>query len=181
MANKKWTEHHFSKALKDQRDGRNLSQDQLAKLLAEKDIHMHWTTIAKIEKGERSVRIDEAAAIADIFDMSVDALLGRKPSAQRDLDDALSALVDAVFTSRNEVRRVSKTIQGRLHDIPPDYVGNDNLAELVRGLSKHLDAADGVLGELVDHHFAYTKQRVAKSVARQLKSAAPRTGKRPQK
>ena len=92
MANKKWTEHHFSKALKDQRDGRNLSQDQLAKLLAEKDIHMHWTTIAKIEKGERSVRIDEAAAIADIFDMSVDTLLGRKPSAQRDLDDALSAL-----------------------------------------------------------------------------------------
>jgi len=38
---------------------------------------MHWTTIAKIEKGERSVRIDEAAGIAELIETSVDALPGR--------------------------------------------------------------------------------------------------------
>ena len=39
--------------------------------------HIYSTTVAKIESGERAVRIDEAAALADLFDVSVDALLGR--------------------------------------------------------------------------------------------------------
>jgi hypothetical protein len=45
---------------------------------------MHWTTIAKIEKGERLVRIDEAAAIADLFETSVDVLLGRSATEGSD-------------------------------------------------------------------------------------------------
>ncbi len=46
---------------------------------------MHWTTVAKIEKGDRSVRIDEAAGIADLFDVSLDALMGRNVGSERDL------------------------------------------------------------------------------------------------
>ena len=44
---------------------------------------MHATTIAKIEAGSRSVRINEAVGIADLFEVSLDTLLGRKsgPSA----------------------------------------------------------------------------------------------------
>jgi transcriptional regulator with XRE-family HTH domain len=173
MANKKWAEHHFSKALKDQRDRREWSQAQLAKMLANKDIHMHWTTIAKIEKGERSVRIDEAAAIADLFDVSVDTLLGRKPTAQRDLRYALGALTDAVFTSRTELHRTSKTLQDRLDDIPREYEGYDSLARLVRGLSKHLDAANAVLDELIEPSIADIEQRAIEQVAKQLKRTRP--------
>ena len=56
-----------------------MDQRELADKLADKGINMHWTTIAKIEKGgERSVRIDEAAAFADVFGVSVDHLLGRR-------------------------------------------------------------------------------------------------------
>jgi hypothetical protein len=36
----------------------------MATMLSDKGIPMHWTTIAKIEKNDRSVRIDEAAGIA---------------------------------------------------------------------------------------------------------------------
>jgi hypothetical protein len=40
----------------------------MATMLSDKGIPMHWTTIAKIEKNDRSVRIDEAAGIADLDD-----------------------------------------------------------------------------------------------------------------
>jgi hypothetical protein len=39
---------------------------------------MHPTTVAKIEAGDRSVRINEAVGIADLFEVSLDSLLGRK-------------------------------------------------------------------------------------------------------
>ncbi len=39
---------------------------------------MYATTVAKIEAGERSVRIDEAAGIADLLEVPLDWLLGRQ-------------------------------------------------------------------------------------------------------
>ena len=37
---------------------------------------MHPTTIAKIEAGTRSVRINEAVGIAELFEISLDTLVG---------------------------------------------------------------------------------------------------------
>lgn len=52
----------------------------LAKLLHDKGLtHIVSSMIAKIETGQRSVRIDEAHALAELLDTSVDALLGRAP------------------------------------------------------------------------------------------------------
>ncbi len=85
MATKKWTEDYFRKQLKAERERRNWSQAEFAKMLSDRAIPMHWTTIAKIEKGDRSVRIDEAAGIAHLFDVSLDALMGRNVGSERDL------------------------------------------------------------------------------------------------
>ena len=49
----------------------------MAKLLKDKGFSTYTTTIHKIENGQRPVPLDEAAAIADLFDMSLDSLLGR--------------------------------------------------------------------------------------------------------
>ena len=54
---------------------------------------MSMPTIAKIEAGDRTVRIDEATAIADLFGLSLDALLGRK-GMEDDRSHALSVLAD---------------------------------------------------------------------------------------
>ena len=36
-------------------------------MFSDRGIPMDWTTIAKVEKNDRSVRIDEAAGISDLF------------------------------------------------------------------------------------------------------------------
>ena len=39
---------------------------------------MHHTTVAKIESGDREVKLDEAAAMADLFDLPLDSMMGRR-------------------------------------------------------------------------------------------------------
>jgi transcriptional regulator with XRE-family HTH domain len=146
MAKTKWIENHFSKALKDQRKGRNWSQSQLEKMLAEKGIHLHWTTIAKIEKGERSVRIDEAAAIADLFDTSVDALLGRQLPVDT-LTFALATLMSYVTDCQRQIREVQGTatdIAEQVNDLSEQFDDVPTLHDLqraARGLSVELKRA----------------------------------------
>jgi transcriptional regulator with XRE-family HTH domain len=91
MGRKERTKDYFRKRLKSERDRRGWSQADMAKMLSDKEIPMHPTTIAKIEAGDREVRIDEAAGIADLFGVSLDALLGRK-GMEDDQSHALSVL-----------------------------------------------------------------------------------------
>lgn len=147
MAKKKWIDDRFSDALKEQRKRRDWSQSQLEKMLAEKGIHLHWTTIAKIEKGERSVRIDEAAAIADLFDTSVDALLGRKRRDETSLTFALATLMGYVTDCQRQIRDVqgnAADIAEQVNDLPEQF--NDvpalpDLQRAARGLSAELKRA----------------------------------------
>jgi transcriptional regulator with XRE-family HTH domain len=137
MGSEKWTDKHFGKRVKNERDHRGWSQADMAKKLSDHGIQpMHPTTVAKIEAGERSVRINEAVGIADLFEISLDSLLGRKPRAERDLEYALGALLDAVYTS--------------LEDIPADFAGYDTLARHGREVFTYLNTAREVLGKLED-------------------------------
>lgn len=64
-----------------ERDRRKWSQAELSKRLQAKGLkHILPSTVAKIESGDRAVRIDEANALADLFGVSVDGLLGRNPA-----------------------------------------------------------------------------------------------------
>jgi transcriptional regulator with XRE-family HTH domain len=53
------------------------SQAQLAEMLSERVPGVYPTTIAKIEAGDRAIRVDELDGLATIFGASVDLLLGR--------------------------------------------------------------------------------------------------------
>ena len=97
---RKWSGLRFGANLKIQREQRGWTQEQLAAKLREAGIKAHWSTIGKIENGDRSVRVDEAAAIADLFDgMSIDALVGRKAVRE----------ADTVFALRRGNRLVMQT------------------------------------------------------------------------
>lgn len=76
MGRRERTETYFREKLKTERESRGWSQSAMAKMLSDNGIPMHATTIAKIEAGDRAVRIDEAAGIAQLLDESVDVLLG---------------------------------------------------------------------------------------------------------
>ena len=146
MAKKKWIENHFSEALKEQRKRRDWSQSQLEKMLAEKGVHLHWTTIAKIEKGERSVRIDEAAAIADLFDMSVDALLGRQRPDDTTLTFAMITLLGYVGDAEKQMvhaRGTATDLEDQLEDAAERFnsVHIEALLRTARDMARHLDKA----------------------------------------
>jgi transcriptional regulator with XRE-family HTH domain len=153
-----------------ERKKRGWSQAEVARKLKAKDIdNVHISTVSKIEAGDREIKLDEALAIAEIYGLSLDVLLGRKPQGQRNLRYLLDALTDAVFLSRTELQRTAKTLHDRLEDIPPDYAGYDTLAGHVRAVTDHLDAAGRALEGLVDESI---KDIVPRAVER-LKRMSP--------
>lgn len=77
MASQKWADDQLGKRIRELREHKGWSQPQLAEKLSARRTPMHATTIAKIEAGTRSVRINEAVALAETFGITVDGLLGR--------------------------------------------------------------------------------------------------------
>jgi transcriptional regulator with XRE-family HTH domain len=159
MGSREATEFHFGTRVRTERERRGWSQQELAKRLTDKGIPLYASTIAKIEseKKPRAVRLGEAAGIADLFEVSLDSLVGRKPSADRDLDYALGALMDAVYTSRTELERSARSLRDRLEDIPAEFAGYETLAGHGREVFVHLNSAREVLGKLEDQLIAHRK------------------------
>ncbi|SHV28300.1 Uncharacterised protein [Mycobacteroides abscessus subsp. abscessus] len=109
-----YSEDAFAEWLKATRTHRKMSQAELAKALSARGIAAHATTIAKIEAGDRAVRLDEAVelciilggALGDLFppgesrslSRKVDALEVQLGSVLRQLDAAATTLYRAYET-----------------------------------------------------------------------------------
>jgi len=129
MAIQTAVEARFRKRVKKQRDRRGWSQADVAKMLGDKGIKgIYPTTVAKIESGERAVRIDEATALADLFEVSLDALVGRKQNSQEDeLAYLLRLLRDTARDSSEQVGATMETIRDQLEELPGEFDGADAL------------------------------------------------------
>jgi transcriptional regulator with XRE-family HTH domain len=144
MAVQSAVEARFRDRVKNQRERRKWSQADLSKMLSGKGIKgIYPTTIAKIESGERAVRIDEAAALADLFEVSLDALLGRGASAPRnELAYVLRLLRDTAGESSHQVGAAMEKIREQLEELPEEFDGGDALRRIGRDAwSTHLSAA----------------------------------------
>ena len=191
MSRSKWVDERFAQDLKRMRDERSWTQPQMADMLSARGIApMHPTTLAKIEAGSRSVRINEAVAIADLFDVSLDALLRREQGPRRDLHYALGALLDTVYMSQTQLHRTAKSLDERLEDIPSGFEGYDTLARLEREVSGQLDTAqkalDRLKNKLDDELIAAVESRAAKRLKEmsnqeleQLEKSIPPADKEP--
>lgn len=82
MGRREGIDVYFRKKLRQERERRGWSQADVAKMLSDNGLPMYPTTVAKIEAGERGVRIDEAAGIADLLEVPLDWLVGRQASGQ---------------------------------------------------------------------------------------------------
>ena len=109
-------------------------------MLGDKGIKgIYPTTVAKIESGERAVRIDEATALADLFEASLDALLGRKQNSQ---EDELAYLLRLLRDTSQQVGATMETIREQLEELPGGFDGADALQRIGRDTwSTHLPAA----------------------------------------
>jgi len=66
----------FGRRMRSVREQRGLSQQALVAMLCGLGItHWHQTTVGKVEAGTRPVRLAEAMAVAQLFDMTLDELL----------------------------------------------------------------------------------------------------------
>jgi transcriptional regulator with XRE-family HTH domain len=153
MGSQKWADKRFGERVKAERDHRGWSQAEMAKILSDRGIHpMHPTTVAKIEAGDRSVRINEAVGIADLFEVSLDSLLGRKPGAQRDeLQYLLRVLRDTARQSSQQVWSTMETLREQLEELPKDFEHSDMLQRVgYNTWANHLDWAHDELMGLVN-------------------------------
>jgi hypothetical protein len=78
---------------------------------------MYPTTVAKIESGERAVRIDEATAIADLFEVSVDTLLGRNVERGSDLGYTIRSVQNIACQSAQQSAAIADALAGSLVDL----------------------------------------------------------------
>ncbi|GAC1398569.1 MAG: hypothetical protein NVSMB60_09870 [Mycobacterium sp.] len=72
-AHETW-EKRFGEVVRGWRLARNWSQEEVAEKLRHEGFEMHQTTVAKIERGARPLRVAEASAIGAVFDMPVMAV-----------------------------------------------------------------------------------------------------------
>ena len=73
-------EKHFGEVVRTWRTDRGWTQDDVAERLREQGFEMHQTTVAKIERGARPLRVAEAAALAEVFEMPTMAVFELSPS-----------------------------------------------------------------------------------------------------
>lgn len=155
MASAKWTDEQFGQQLKKQRQLRGWTQPQLAAMLIDKGVSpMHATTIAKIEAAQRSVRINEAVAIADLFSVSVDSLLGRQEPDDTTFFFAMTVLqayVDDAVGKIREVQGVYSDIDDQIDGVAErfDFACIEGLRAAAREMDSQLMAAHASATRLI--------------------------------
>jgi transcriptional regulator with XRE-family HTH domain len=104
-------ETRFRERVKQERARHGWSQADLSKRLQAKGLqHMLPSTVAKIENGDRAVRIDEANALADLLAVSVDELLGRN-LPERDLTSTLQELMETARQAHSQVDALEASLR----------------------------------------------------------------------
>ena len=138
--------------LRNERERRKLTQTQVAEMLLPRVRSMHTSTVAKIEAGTRAVHADELSAYADIFGVSVDALLGRTRDGT-DLAWAVAKLTSSAQKTASEVHALYDRINADLEDVAyyaADSTAADNVMEMTGEALARLRSCEVVLNELAD-------------------------------
>lgn len=99
------------------------SQAQLAARMTAHGFPMHQSTVANIEAGERAVRLNEAAALCAVLDVSLYDLVSGVPPLQGELatlkkrvDEAAEAYDRAKWHNRDLIHQLGEA-QGRAHEL----------------------------------------------------------------
>lgn len=98
----------FARRLREERERAGISQADLAgRLSGALDDVIYHSAVARIESGKRSVKIDEAVAIADVLKVSLAALLEDRDTVDDRIDELRDELIqarEAVFGYEEQLR-----------------------------------------------------------------------------
>jgi transcriptional regulator with XRE-family HTH domain len=117
-----------------ERERHSWSQDELARRMGELGAHCYGATIAKVENGSRGVRVDEIDALATLFGLSTDVLMGRS-SRGVDLAWAVSRLSSNAQKIASEIHGLRRRLVGDIEDTEALVDGpksHDHVAAIIR-------------------------------------------------
>lgn len=113
-------EDHLVANMKAVRERYGWSQGELAKRLqAEGQTQMHQTTVSRIEKRERSVRVDEALTIARVLGKSLEALL--EPPKSFGAAERLTALGKAAASAALDLQADVIELRSQLEALDAEW------------------------------------------------------------
>ena len=162
---------HFRKKARMAREDRGWSQAEMARKLKGMGIDaMYGSTVAKIEAGEREVKLDEATAMADLFEMSLDELVARDSRKRREdeLTYYLRQLRDNARQRAGQAADLAWSVSGDIQNVSldgvPDSMANDwqRIEELAESVTYDLNRAAYELGEIADEATSILSARAAK-------------------
>jgi transcriptional regulator with XRE-family HTH domain len=141
-------EARFIAAVKRIREKRGWSQGELAKRMAESGWEaFHQTTISRIEKGERPVRLGEARGLASVLETRVDNMI--MPTSDAEDLDAVNQAIDFAMKCRKglvEAVKGYKMSQGLLNvyalGVERRVETNEVSPELVEALTTAKDISE---------------------------------------
>jgi transcriptional regulator with XRE-family HTH domain len=103
-------ERRFGDKVRQWRRARNWSQDDLVERLRDHGFEMHQTTVAKIERGTRPLRVAEAMALASILGVPPLAVFhGPGPEDQPESMEFLQRKMDAAEEALKRAREILDT------------------------------------------------------------------------
>lgn len=136
----------FGGRVKDLRQAKGWTQDELARRMTAAGYAMHQTTVAKTESGTRPTNVGEIAALAAVFEMPIAALFDDSDDAQLVLDGAAlwyrvaallseqTTLLERLDVVNEEIHSVQKEIEDHTHRLEHRAEGDGPLPERYRAL-----------------------------------------------
>lgn len=101
-------EARFAEWLKAARVEAGLSQQKVADALRAQGVNLHQSNFAKLERGERPVRLAEAVAMAELFGTTIDAALGLRA------DDPQGLPAQALARRTSVLQRIQRLVDAEL-------------------------------------------------------------------
>jgi hypothetical protein len=121
----------------------------MAELLRDKGFRTHTTTIHKTENDQRPVPVDEASAIADLFEVSLDKLLGRDLGVERDLVYMLQSASQTALQAAPMIASLEASVSELITEISEfEFDERDELVSAWTQLSMLLSQAGEALAKL---------------------------------
>jgi transcriptional regulator with XRE-family HTH domain len=122
-------ERAFGEKVRQWRQARNWSQEDLAEELRQFGFDMHQTTLAKLEKGLRPLRVSEAAAIAAVFGLPPLAVFLAPPH------EALPLPLERMQESLRFAQETLAALQQQMYDSATRFVAQQaTVFEIARTL-----------------------------------------------
>ena len=142
MARKQTPIFEFRDRLRSERKRRGWSQEQLCEQLTQQRTPISQSVISKMESARREPRPDELVAIAKVFGLTVDTMLGYKGGKDESLDYALRSIRDTARRSATAIRMAASDIDAAEGEVfAYTFAGNRQLAQYLSAFHRHVELA----------------------------------------